>query len=118
MNTNTQKLVFSKIKKQDLGAIEDAINEAKSNLKDFNDEMVAINRKLETGISVASDAISQAMSNLSSVMSQTDDEFYDIQQKAFVVQTELDNLGISSNVDIDKTINDFQAFYDKADSML
>jgi hypothetical protein len=104
--------------KQNLGAIEDAVNEAKSILKDSNDQMVAVTRSLETGLAKAQQAMSELISNLSDVMRQADDEFYTLQMEAFKQQAELDNLGISYDTDIDVTVEFFQQMYDKADGMI
>jgi hypothetical protein len=116
MLTKVQKV--QEVKKENLGAIEDAINDVKSNLADLRDEMVAITRQLETGISVYGDASAKATSDLSDVMKETDDQFFSLQQQAFILANELDNLGISYDVDIEKTKNDFDTLYGVADSKI
>lgn len=115
---NTQKVIYEKLAKQNLGAIEDAVNEAKSNLKNLADKMVAVTRQLETGISVASDAMEQITSKLSDVMRESDSEFYDLQQEAFILVSELDNLGISYDQDLDTLVTNFSSKFDQADQMI
>lgn len=123
MNTEARVLAtLNKIKevqsKRELGAIEDAVNEAKSVLKNSNDQMVSVTRQLETGIATAEQAMSELISNLSDVMRQADDEFYSLQMEAFKQQADLDNLGISYDTDVDATVEYFQEICDKADSMI
>jgi len=120
---NTQKQIFEKLSKQELekqnlGAIEDAVNEAKSVLKDSNDQMVAVTRTLETAVATAEQAMSDLISNLSDAMRMADDDFYSLQMEAFKQQAELDNLGISYETDVDATIEYYNEIYDKADTML
>ena len=124
---NTQERVLAmlnktkevrKSRKENLGAIEDAVNEAKSVLKNSNDEMVAVTRTLETAIATAEQAMSELISNLSDAMRNSDDNFYNLQMEAFKQQADLDNLGISYETDVEATIEYYNEIYDKADSMI
>lgn len=118
----TQNLIFANLQKirekQNLGAIEDAVNEVKSNLKDLSDNMVGVTRQLELAVTTASESMSKIISDLSDVMRQTDDEFYTLQQEAFVQSNELDNLGIPYDIDLDQITGYFSEVFDKADSMI
>jgi hypothetical protein len=125
MNTEQRVLsMLSKVKqikldkKEKLGAIEDAVNEVKSELIDLRDNMVGITRDLEMAISQYDEANAKAKSDLSDALREADLHFPTLQEDAFVKTTELDNLGISYDIDIDGTIDNYMQFFDIADSKI
>ena len=125
MNTEQRVLsMLSKVKqiklakKENLGAIEDAVNEVKSELIDLRDNMVGLTRDLEMAISQYDEANAKATSDLSDAIREADQQFSMLQEEAFVKTTELDNLGISYDIDIDGTIDNYMQFFDIADSKI
>jgi chromosome segregation ATPase len=125
MNTEQRVLaMLSKVKqikadkKEKLGAIEDAVNEVKSELIDLRDNIVGLTRDLEMAISQYDEANAKATSDLSDAIREADQQFSMLQEEAFVKTTELDNLGISYDIDIDGTIDNYMQFFDIADSKI
>jgi chromosome segregation ATPase len=125
MNTEQRVLaMLSKVKqiklakKENLGAIEDAVNEVKSELIDLRDNIVGLTRDLEMAISQYDEANAKATSDLSDAIREADQQFSMLQEEAFVKTTELDNLGISYDIDIDGTIDNYMQFFDIADSKI
>ena len=107
-----------KSKKQNLGAIEDAVNEVKNDLISISDNMLSIVQDLEMAITKYDEDSAKATSDLSDAQREADLQFSLLQEDAFVRTNELDNLGISVGVNIDAVIEKYMQFYDIADSKI
>jgi len=126
MNTQTRVLaMLNKIenvriaKKENLGAIEDAVNQVKDDLTFLRDSIVGYTRDIELAITQYDEANAKATSDLSDSIREIDSLVASLQEEAFEKTTELDNLGISyDNIDIDGTIDNYMQFFDIADSKL
>jgi len=125
MNTNTQKLVFSKItnpnkslKKQDLGAIEDAVEQVKQDLYDKTKYMEGLVNDLNTqrqeiqskALALAED-LSNSLIEAGSLFNQAEQEYLDIAK-------ELDALGIQYDSIYPDIGSDFRDAYDVADTLM
>ena len=106
MNTNTQKLVFSKlsiqkplpkkplVNKQKLGAIEDAVNEVKNDLSNKADMIGTLINDYNSDIKdieARSRALAEDILNL---MMEADGAYKQYEEEYLATATELDSLGI------------------------
>jgi mevalonate kinase len=105
------------IRKEKLGVIEDAIKNEQDNLKDIIDEMVAVTRQLELGLKVYEESLTDIIINLSDSIKNSQEDFYHLQNKAYVIQNDLEKLGLSDD-SLREVIDYFEEKYDEADSKL
>lgn len=95
MNTKTQKLVFSKISKQNLGLIEDAINVSKDQFASDVNELSSYNTELSqliNDIYNQIESLKPQLENLLSEKSKYNDLYYKLEDQ----ETELSEFGIDT----------------------
>lgn len=95
MNTKTQKLVFSKISKQNLGLIEDAINVSKDQFTSDVNELSSYNTELSqliNDIYNQIESLKPQLENLLSEKSKYNDLYYKLEDQ----ETELSEFGIDT----------------------
>jgi ABC-type transporter Mla subunit MlaD len=118
MNTKTQKLVFSKMTNQKLGAIEDAIQQAKQDLADKGAELLNLKDTLKDRSENIRDQAKSLSEDLLNSMMEVGGQWNDRLDEFNQLASELENLGIDYNINIDAISNDYLEIYDAADNLI
>jgi hypothetical protein len=101
MNTKTQKLVFSKISKQNLGLIEDAINVSKDQFTSDVNELSSYNTELSqliNDIYNQIESLKPQLENLLSEKSKYNDLYYKLEDQEVELSEFGIDFGMSGNV--------------------
>lgn len=106
------------VKKENLGAIEDAINEAKSNLSDLYDNMDVLQSDLDRKANEIIDALSSLRNDAESLLSSTGEEFQYNLKLYNEANQELQDLGIEVPLDIDELNRNYENTYDYLNEIL
>ena len=125
MNKNTQNLVFSKlsiqkqlVKKQDLGAIEDAIQQSKQDLADKGAELLNLKDTLKDQVQNIRDQAKSLSEDLLNSLMEVGGQWNDRLDEFNQLASELENLNIDYNINLDSISNDYLEVYDQADNLI
>jgi uncharacterized coiled-coil DUF342 family protein len=130
MNKNTQNLVFSKlsnqkpsvkkplVKKQELGAIEDAIQQSKQDLADKGAELLNLKDTLKDQVQNIRDQAKSLSEDLLNSLMEVGGQWNDRLDEFNQLASELENLNIDYNINLDSISNDYLEVYDQADNLI
>lgn len=111
---NTQKVIYEKLAKQNFGAIEDAINDAKDLL--INNTIILENTtsELYNYTQEIFDSIMALQYELGNSLQEYSTKFDDADEKYSEVANELDSLGIKYDNPLSQIRSDFESYYENA----
>jgi len=121
MNTENRVLaMLNKIgnvrtaKKENLGAIEDAINDVKSNIAMLETRLYDITNELNNELDNSESIINNEIDNVKQYSTSYDNDAYDVQQQYTELYSELKNAGIDyDESDMDKAMSDFSTAFNR-----
>ena len=115
IQVNLQKF---KSKKQNLGAIEDAVNEVKNNLQGREETILTIINDFRAKIQKAEENAKAIASDLQTELQSAGMDFNEAEADYLGMSKELDDMGISYESNISNLESDWNDLYDQADTII